>query len=109
MIDPRTTHVFEDDNIVAEFPHTVGLAVIARLQHAPGDVKSLPAQFDHLRHEWESIEAALAVESAQDLLWRPYFDEITGAKPCCCLIHLEFLCHRLYLSPQISEHALTRG
>jgi len=52
--------------------------IVAGLIRALKNPKPLPTVLQHLRHEWEIVQAALFVQSCQDLIPAPDLDPFSG-------------------------------
>jgi hypothetical protein len=52
----------------------------ANLLDSAFDLKRLPTQIQHFRHEWNAIEGAVFVKGRQYLFWTSYEHAVTSAE-----------------------------
>jgi hypothetical protein len=52
----------------------------ADLHDSAFDLKDLPTPIKHFRHEWKTIESAVAIEGRKDIFGRSYEHMVTGAE-----------------------------
>jgi hypothetical protein len=88
MSGAGTADAFEGDDIISVEPERRARFVDAYRQSAPGDPKSLPAKFEHFRHERQMIQCSCCVQRLKDFVRRPHFHEIATAKSRIPLTHV---------------------
>jgi hypothetical protein len=87
MSGAGTADAFEGNDVISVEPERRARFVDAYRQSAPEDPKSLPAKFEHLRHERQVIQCSRCVQRLEDFVRRPHFYEIATAKSRVLLTH----------------------
>jgi hypothetical protein len=88
MSDAGTADAFEGNDVISVEPERRARFVDAHRQSAPADPKSLPAKFEHLRHERQVIQCSHRVQRLEDFVRRLDFYEIAMAKFRVPLTHV---------------------
>src|SRR5271168_3100399 len=76
MSGAGTADAFEGNDVISVEPERRARFVDAYRQSAPEHPKSLPAKFEHLRHERQVIQCSRCVQRLEDFVRRLHFYEI---------------------------------
>jgi hypothetical protein len=89
MSGARTADAFEGDDVIGIESEGRPRFVDAYGQSTPGDPESLPAKFEHFRHERQVIQRSRCVQRLKDFARSLHFYEIALAKSRGLLTHVK--------------------